>query len=103
MMRMFLFSQYQKWHEILAKKTRIYGIAMQSCYAFWNYSAAFIFSQHPHKTITNLRTAEWGKLRPTLRYPAEQQVCSAGPALRPCGPSMAWWASRRGPLKLIVL
>ena len=29
MMRMFLFSQYQKWHEILAKKTRIYGIAMQ--------------------------------------------------------------------------
>jgi hypothetical protein len=26
---LFLFSQYLNWHEILAKKTRIYGIAMQ--------------------------------------------------------------------------
>jgi hypothetical protein len=30
----------------------------QSCSAFWNYSAAFIFSEHLHNTITNLRTAE---------------------------------------------
>ncbi len=30
----------------------------QSCSVFWNYSAAFIFSQHPQKSITNLRTAE---------------------------------------------
>jgi hypothetical protein len=30
----------------------------QSCSAFWNYSAAFIFSQHPQSAITNVRTAE---------------------------------------------
>ena len=41
----------------------------QSCFAFWNYSAAFIFSQHSENGITNTRTSEWGKLRPTLRYP----------------------------------
>ena len=37
------------------KKTRIYGIAMQSCSAFWNYSAAFILPQHPQHAMTHLR------------------------------------------------
>ena len=41
----------------------------QSCSAFWNYSAAFTFSQHSHSTIADLRTAEWGQLRPNQRYP----------------------------------
>jgi hypothetical protein len=33
-------------------------VAHQSCSAFWNHSAAFIVSQHPQNTITNIRTAE---------------------------------------------
>jgi hypothetical protein len=30
---------------------------------------AFVLSQHPQGTITNLRAAEYGKLRPIRRYP----------------------------------
>jgi hypothetical protein len=39
----------------MPKKRRKSGVA-QSCSAFWNYSAASIFSQHPQESITNLRT-----------------------------------------------
>ena len=45
-------------HRLFAKKISIYDLALQSCSAFWNYSADFNFSQRAQNTITILRTAE---------------------------------------------
>jgi len=50
------------------------------CPVFWNDSAVFIFSQHPHKTIANSRTAGQGQRRPTLLPPLAGRP--AGPELR---------------------
>jgi hypothetical protein len=44
--------------KMFAKETRNYGIAMQSCSAFWNYSAALILSHNSHIGIDTLRIAE---------------------------------------------